>query len=90
MTHPPTNLEGLVAGILLHIVQQPEGVAQPEYAGFEVFAALYHPLHRVEVARQQRAHLVVVVDAVRVSNAHEEDVGRQPGQQRYRYLGIQF
>lgn len=70
------DLERLVTGVLLHVVQQTQGVAQPKHSGVEVIAFLQHAFNGIQVFGQQRSHLVVIVNAVGVPDAHEENVGR--------------
>lgn len=70
------DLEWLVAGVLLHVVQQSQGIAQPEHSGIEIVALLQHAFNGIQVFGQQRSHLFVVVDAVGVPDAHEENIGR--------------
>lgn len=69
------HLERLVPGVLFHAVQQSEGVAHPENTELKVLALLHHLFDAVQVIREEGSNFVVVVDAVRVSDAHEQDVG---------------
>jgi len=69
-------LEWLVAGVLLHVVQQTQGIAQPEHPRVEVVAFFQHAFNGIQVLGQQRPYLIVIVDAVGVPDAHEENVGR--------------
>ena len=47
-------------------------------------------LDGVDGTRQKTAHLVIIVDVVRVTDAHEQHVGRQARQLLYGYTWLQF
>lgn len=75
------GLERFIAAVLLEGVQKTQRIAQPQDVRVQVVRALFdHFPEAVDCACQQRAYFFVVVDKVRVTNAHEDDVRRQTRQ----------
>jgi hypothetical protein len=66
------SLEGLVATVLLQVVQQTQSVREPQNRSIQIFMTLlYNLLDCIDGGSQQRPDLVVIVREVRVSDAHE-------------------
>lgn len=85
------GLERLVTRILFQVVKQPQHIGQPQHCGIEVLMPfLDDPLDSIDDVVQQRAHLFIVVNVVRVADTHEENVGGQSRQQGHCYSWFQF
>ena len=66
------GLEGLIAAVLLQIVQESQSVREPQNCCVQIFVTLlYNLLDGVNGGRQQRPNFIIIVGEVRVSDAHE-------------------
>jgi len=66
------GLEGLVAAVLLQVVQESQRVRQPQDRRVQILVTLlYDLLDRVDGGRQQRPNFIVIIVEVRVPDAHE-------------------
>ena len=70
-------LKRLFSRILLEVVQKSAGVGQPQCDALGVVEALDDALDAVDGAAEKTLELGIVVGVVRVSDAHEQNVGRK-------------